>query len=232
MRRAAVLLLITASCDPQADSAYQGEPLVTLRGYVSSSSGPTPLEAAMLWQRGPPPSTNDVDLATRAPVQAGFPATFTVHLYQPPPAAARRTLAAGEIAFARANAAAVPYGVAAAGVAALPAASNASYGIDPYHWVVYLAADVPPHSLMEWWLGAALHAGFYLMRVAAMNPSCVTPAQLEVCVADLGQRGVKDRATAVSFCLEPYKLSLAPPGEQIVLDLGTVGIGPAGGGCP
>jgi hypothetical protein len=231
MRRAAVLLLITASCDPQADSAYQGEPLVTLRGYVSSSNGSTPLEAAMLWQRGPPPSTNDVDLATRAPVQAGFPATFTVHLYQPPPAAARRTLAAGEIAFARANAAAVPYGVAAAGVAALPASANASYGIDAYHWVVYLAADVPPHSLMEWWLGAALPAGFYLMRVAAVT-GCVTPAQLDACVADLAQRGVADRATAVSFCFEPYKLSLAPPDERLVLDLGSVGPGPASGGGP
>ncbi len=232
MRRAAVLLLITASCDPQADSAYQGEPLVTLRGYVSSSNGQTPLEAAMLWQRGPPPSTNDVDLATRAPVQAGFPATFTVHLYQPPPAAARRSLAAGEIAFARANAAAVPYGVAAAGVASLPAMANVSYGIDAHHWVVYLAADVPPHSLMEWWLGAALPAGFYLMRVAAMSPGCVTSAQLDACVADLAQRGIADRATAVSFCLEPYKLSLAPPGEQIVLDLGTVSLGPPGSGCP
>jgi len=215
MRRAAVLLLITASCDPQADSAYQGEPLVTLRGYVSSSNGQTPLEAAMLWQRGPPPSTNDVDLATRAPVQAGFPATFTVHLYQPPPAAARRSLAAGEIAFARANAAAVPYGVAAAGVASLPAMANVSYGIDAHHWVVYLAA-----------------AGFYLMRVAAVSPGCVTSAQLDACVADLAQRGIADRATAVSFCLEPYKLSLAPPGEQIVLDLGTVSLGPPGSGCP
>ncbi len=230
MRRAAILVLVIASCDPQADSAYQGEPLVTLQGYVSSTNGQT-LEAAMLWQRGPPPSTNEVDLATRAPVQTGFPATFTLHLYQPPPAAARRTLLPGEITFARANAAAVPYGVASAAVGML--ASNPSYGIDPYHWVVYLAADVPPHSLMEWWLGAGLlRAGFHLLRVAAVNPNCITSDQLNVCLADLAQRGVTDNATAQSFCLEPYKLSLAPPGEQLVLDLGSVGLGPAGGTCP
>jgi hypothetical protein len=232
MKRVALLLLITASCDPQVDPGYLGEPLVTLRGYVSSSNGQTALEAAMLWQRGPPPSTNEVDLATRAPVQAGFPATFTLHLYQPPPAAARRTLAAGEITFARANAAAVPYGVPAEGIPPLPATANASYGIDAYHWVVYLAADVPAHSLMEWWLGAPLPAGFHLLRVAAVNPACITQPQLDACVADLAQRGVADSATAQAFCLEPYKLSIAPPGDQIVLDLGSVGLGPVGGTCP
>jgi hypothetical protein len=233
MRRALVLLVVIASCDPQADSAYQGEPLVTLHGQVISSRPlPTPLEAAMLWQRGPPPSTDQEDLATRAPVQSGFPATFTVHLYQPPPAAARKTLAPGEVTYARANAAAIPYGIASAGVASLPAMANASYGIDANHWIVYLAADVPPRSLMEWWLGGALPAGFHLLRAAAVNPKCITPDQLQACVADLAQRGVTDNATAQSFCLEPYKLSLAPPGEQLVLDLGSVGLGPAGGTCP
>ena len=232
MRRAAVLILVLASCDPQADSGYPGEPLVTLQGQVISTGALPPLEAAMLWQRGPPPSTDEQDLATRAPVQTGFPATFTVHLYQPPPAAARRTLSPGEITFARANAAAVPYGVAAAGVSALPSAANPGYGIDANHWVVYLAADVPAHSLMEWWLGAALPAGFRLLRVTAVNPKCITSDQLDACVADLAQRGVTDGARAQAFCLEPYRLAPAPPGEQLVLDLGSVGLGPAGGACP
>src|SRR5262249_14702683 len=146
------------ACDPQASSEYLGEPLITLPGYVASA-GPAPLEAAMLWQRGPPPSTNDQELATRAPVRTGFPASFTLHLYQPPPAAARKTLAPGEVTFARANAGAVPYGIAASavgGLGAAPSATNGAYGIDPLHWVVYLASDVPAGSLTEWWLGAAL----------------------------------------------------------------------------
>jgi hypothetical protein len=87
-----VLAALAGSCDPQADSEYLGEPLISLPGYVKSA-GPAPLEAAMLWQRGPPPSTNDQELATRAPVRTGFPASFVLHLYQPPPVAARRTLA-------------------------------------------------------------------------------------------------------------------------------------------
>jgi hypothetical protein len=232
MKRIAFLIIILASCDPQADSGYPGEPLVTLQGQVVSAGALPPLEAAMLWQRGPPPSTDEQDLATRAPVQTGFPATFTVHLYQPPPAAARRTLAAGEVEFARANAAAVPYGVASAGVSALPSASNPGYGIDAYHWVIFLAADVAQGSLMEWWLGAALPAGFHLLRVAAVNPSCLTQDQLAACVAELGRHGVTDGDTARQFCLEPYKLSVAPAGEQLLLDLGSVALGPAGGNCP
>ncbi len=235
----AIATLLLYACDPQADSDYLGEPLITLPGYVASA-GPAPLEAAMLWQRGPPPSTGDQELATRAPVRTGFPASFTLHLYQPPPAAARKTLAPGEVTFARANAGAVPYGIPSAGIGglgSLPAGQNAAYGIDPGHWVLYLASDVPRGSLTEWWLGAALPAGFHLLRVTAINPECIPPDQLEACVADLVQRGVPDdgtanEGTARAFCRAPYRLSLAPPGEQLVLQLGTVGLGPATGACP
>src|SRR6267378_1793096 len=193
------LAALLCACDPQADPGYLGEPLMTLQGHVTSS-GPMPsLEAAMLWQRGDPPSTGDQELATRAPVEAGFPARFTLHLYQPPPGAARRSLVPGEVTYARANAGAVPYGIAAGAVGALPASANGAYGIDANHWVVYLASDVPAGSLTAWWLGAALPAGFHLLRVAAVNPQCIT---------------------------------LALPGEQLVLNLGTIGLGPAGGTCP
>jgi len=238
MRLAILGLLALASCQPQADTSYLGEPLVTLHGHVVGSGDPSSLEAAMLWQRGDPPSSDDEELATRAPVQTGFPATFTVHLYQPPPAAARRTLAAGEVTWARANAAAVPAGIPAAfvgpelaGAGAATSPAGLQYGIDADHWVMYLAADVPAASLTAWWLGAALPAGFHLLRVAAVDPACITAAQLDACVADVAGRGV-DHDTARTFCLEPYRLSPAPDDEQLVLQLGTVALGPAGGSCP
>src|ERR1700682_4585264 len=60
---------------------------------------------------------------------------------------------------ARANAGAVPYGIAAGAVGALPGPANQGYGIDANHWVVYLASDVPARSLTAWWLGAPLPAG-------------------------------------------------------------------------
>jgi len=231
------LAALLYACDPLADTGYLGEPLLTLQCHVTRS-GPMPsLEAAMPWQRGDPPSTGDQELATRAPVEAGFPARFTLHLYQPPPSAARRSLVPGEVTYARANAGAVPYGIAAGAVGALPGPANQGYGIDANHWVVYLASDVPARSLTAWWLGAPLPAGFHLLRVAAVNPQCITPAQLDACVVDLTQRGVPDDGTERPgttrfFCRASYRLSPALPGEQLVLDLGTVGLGPAGGTCP
>ncbi|HXN56556.1 MAG TPA: hypothetical protein VN874_09825, partial [Myxococcales bacterium] len=142
-------------------------------------------------------------------------------------------LAPGQVAYARANAGAVPYGIVIEPGSPLPASGNPGYGIDAFHWVVYLAADVPARSLMEWWLGAALPAGFHLLRVTAVNPQCMTTAQLNACAADLVGRGVPDDGTqgpgtARFFCLAPYRLSLAPPGEELVLDLQAVGLGPAG----
>jgi hypothetical protein len=244
VKRLSMLLLLAVSCDPQADRSYLGEPLMTLHGQVISPGTLPQLEAAMLWQRGPPPSNDDQQLATRAPVQAGFPATFTAHLYQPPPGAARKTLLPGEVTYARANAAAVPAGIAANAIgppAAGPAAgaggpppsgppATSNYGIDPRHWVVWLETDVAPGSLMEWWLGGALSRGFHLLRVDAVNPACVA---LDPCLADLAARGVTDPAIARGFCLQPYRLSVAPPNEQLVLDLGAVGLGAAPGvPCP
>ncbi len=224
---AALALAATAAgCDALVDRGYPGEPLVTLRGQVAGNPPLPPLEAAMLWQRGPPPSTDDQELATRAPVEAGFPATFTIRLYQPPPAAARRTLAAGEPSFARGNAAAVPYGIAAGAVPSLPGpAGSTSYGVDVAHWVVHLDRDVPPTSLTAWWLGAALPAGYHLLAVTAVDPLCIPPAELDACVATLFNRGVPedgsgDPGTARWWCLQPYRLAPAPPDDLIVLRLG------------
>jgi hypothetical protein len=231
------LAAAVAGCDAQADRDYPGEPLATLDGRVVGG-GPAlpPLEAAMLWQRGPPPSIGDQELATRVPVESGFPATFTIRLYQPPPPSARRSLLPGEVSFARGNAAALPYGIAAGMVSALPAAENPSYGVDVDHWVVHLEADVPGSSLTAWWLGAALPAGYHLLRVDAVDPACIPDAELELCVGTLVARGVPDDGTqapgtARGFCLAPYRLSPAPPGELILLTLGTYAP-PASGACP
>jgi hypothetical protein len=235
----AISCALFASCQPQATSDYLGEPLVTLQGQVVSNGALPPLEAAMLWQRGDPPSTDDLELATLAPVQAGFPAVFTLHLYQPAPGAALRSLLPGEVIWARATAAAVPYGIPVAQVSTLPESGNPSYGIDANHWVLFLQSDVPSNSLTEWWLGAPLSAGFHLIDVVAFDVSCQTPDQLDDCAADLVSRGVpddgsEDPGTARGFCTASYRLAPATPGEELVLDLGQVGLGgPTGanGGC-
>ncbi len=231
----AVALAALAACDAQTDPGYQGEPLVTLHGRVDSSGALPPLEAAMLWQRGPPPGTDDQELATRAPVTSGFPATFVLRLYTPPPAAAFRTLATGAPEWARANAAAVPYGVAPAQVPMLPTAYGTSYTYDAEHWVMYLASDVPPNSLTEWWLGGPLGTGYHLLRVVPLS-GCPSPADLEACVAELVRRGVPDDGTdgpgtARGYCKAPYRLQPTTADDTIVLRLGQQD-GGVGAACP
>ena len=238
----AVLLagLISAAaigCDAQVTSDYQGEPLVTLAGRVDSEGPLPPLEAAMLWERGPPPFSYDQELATRAPIVTGFPSTFQISLYQPPPDAAKKRLAPGEVVYARAQAAAVPLGSSEAQVGNLPSTANAAYGIDADHWVLYLAGDVPAGSITEWWLGQPLQAGYHLLRITAVNPACLTGAALDACVANLVSRGAPDDGstkygTARGLCKLSYRCALAPPGEVLVLKLGTTGISSAPQGCP
>lgn len=223
------------ACDAQTDPGYQGEPLVTLRGRVESTGALPPLEAAMLWQRGPPPGTEDQELATRAPVTSGFPASFILRLYQRPPEGAFRTLAAGAPRWARANAAAVPYGVAPAQVPSLGSVFSASYTFDPDHWVVYVESDVAPNSLTEWWLGGALGAGYHLLRVTDLT-RCPTPAELEACVAELVRRGVADDGvgapgTARAYCKASYRLLPTSIDEPIILKLGQLS-GAVGVLCP
>ena len=224
------------ACDAQTDPGYQGEPLVTLHGRVDSTGDLPPLEAAMLWQRGPPPGTDDQELATRAPVTSGFPATFVLRLYSPPPDAAFRTLADGAPRWARANAAAVPQGLAPAQIPSLPTgALSASYTYDATHWVMYLASDVPANTLTEWWLGGALDTGYHLLRVVPLG-GCVTGSQLEACVAELVRRGVPDDGTANpgtarGYCEAPYRLVPTTLDETIVLRLGQQD-GGVGAACP
>ncbi len=214
-----------AGCDAQADREYPGEPLFTLHGQVTGTPPLPPLEAAMIWQLGSPPAMSDQVLATRVPVEATFPATFTIRLLQPPPAAARLTLLPGEVPFARGNAAAVPLGTVATQVENLPnvpQAYSTSYGVDVDHWVIHLEADVPPGSLTEWWLGGVLPAGYHLVRVTPVNPWCMTTTDLGACVTELRERGVPDDLTAQAFCLASYRLSPAPDDEMVVLYLGTL----------
>lgn len=241
--RGLLALVALAACDPQADSSYLGEPLLSLAGTVSGASAGAPVEAALLWQLAPPPEMTSVALAASAPVTSppssmpasgppGSSGAFTLRLYQPPPSVDLRALAPGEPAFAWATPAAIPYGIAAGGVAALPSGNPAGYGLDPAHWVIWMDAPAPAGSLTAWWLGAPLPRGYALLRVAA---GCPTPAELSVCVAELVAIGVPEDGTgapgtASGYCRAPYRLAPAPAGEEVQLVPGTAA--PAAGACP
>jgi hypothetical protein len=229
-----LLLLAGAGCDSQVSPDYPGQPLVTLTGEVTSSSTlPVgPVEVALLWQRGPPPSTGDESLATAAAVQGEFPAQFLLHLYHPAPQAALQALQTGEVRFARANAAVLSQqSVQAVQNAAqntlTPTAgptfsnlSEAAYALDTLHWFLFLDAAVPANSLTAWWLGGALPAGYQLLNVLATSPVCLQPAQVASCVALLESRGVADAGAATGYCTATYRLQPASFAEGITLQIG------------
>ncbi len=232
-----------ASCDSQVAPDYPGQPLVSLTGQVTGSfSAPLgQVEVALLWQKGPPPSTGDEQLATKAAVQGEFPAQFVLHLYHPPPAAALQSLQPGEVSFARANAAVLSEGAAqAAQMAAQEPAvfgdvSSTAYALDTLHWFLFLEEAVPANSLTEWWLGGALPAGYHLLNVLATSPACLQPAQVASCVALLEGRGVPDvppgAGAATGYCTATYRLQPASFAEGITLQIGG-GLTPTVAGCP
>ena len=223
-------------CDSLVSPDYPGEPLVSLRGQVTGNS-PVPLpqvEVGLLWQRGPPPSTNDEQLATRAAVKGEFPAQFVLRLYHPAPDAARMRLRDGEVRFARANAAVLPVGVAQP-EAAFSNVTSIAYAVDREHWFLFLEQAVPGGSLTEWWLGGALPAGYHLLRVLDTDPVCLQPIKVAACVADLAQRGVPDvpagAGEATAYCSASYRLQPVSFDEGITLQIGGPQT-PSTAGCP
>jgi hypothetical protein len=228
--------LLGLGCDSQVAPDYPGEPLVTLQGQVTSTSRlPLPqLSVGLLWQRGPPPSTDDEQLATQAAIQGEFPAEFILRLYHPAPEAARLPLRTGEVRVARANAAVLPMDVAQP-TATFSNVSNIAYALDTQHWFVFLEKDVPTNSLTEWWLGGALSAGYHLLNVLRTDPACFLPAKLANCVAKLAQLGVPDvpagSGEATGYCKATYRLQPASFAEGITLQIGILEL-PTTATCP
>ncbi len=79
-------------CSAQADRHYPGEPLAQIRGSVvtESATGPSAVQASILWihQSSSDPYAQPDLIGTKVPVTGTFPASFTLSLYDPPPAAA------------------------------------------------------------------------------------------------------------------------------------------------
>lgn len=86
------LCLLTIGCGDVAGPQYQGEPLMTLQGSLTSSGASAPLEVALAWQT--PRAVSGVgdqfscepSPTTRVKVEGSFPAAFRLDVYQPPPA--------------------------------------------------------------------------------------------------------------------------------------------------
>jgi hypothetical protein len=86
-----------SACSGQVGTDYRGVPLLSLTGTVETSSSgapvPQPVNAAIVWAQLHLDTTGKETgeptlIGSWAPVQGAFPASFTLDIYEPPPAAA------------------------------------------------------------------------------------------------------------------------------------------------
>lgn len=93
----AALASALLGCSAQVDGEYQGEPLATIRGTVTSTRGALeadqPVVAAVLWYvQTPADQIEPKFVGDRVSVRGSFPANFTLDIFNPPPKVAEMTM--------------------------------------------------------------------------------------------------------------------------------------------
>jgi hypothetical protein len=172
-----LMAIVLLGCDPIADDAYQGEPIGTLRGQITSDLESTPPAEVILawinWRTDP-----GTVVGTRVPVEGTFPLGFTMTLYVPPPDGALNALpedryagdAEPRVGFAwilvlRQGATPPDTNVIAhADIKGLQPGDVLGWAED--HIYAYVDRTVPDASYAEEILGAELSPGFHLMEAA------------------------------------------------------------------
>jgi hypothetical protein len=193
-RASGIFALLVASCSAQETPLYRGEPLAVIHGAVISAPHASPIpaaEAVLLWSKF---SGADDNEWMRVAVQSGFPSTYRIPLYTPPPASVLVHLGQGP----------TEPGLAIAGVSVFAAGAatgdtSSFLGVARAAVVVYLAADAPNGTETAKLFGAPLHAGYHVLRVVA-DP--LTTAQRDACEKPLrDQYGCSD-AQAARVCAD------------------------------
>jgi hypothetical protein len=159
-----------AACDAQVDGRYEGEPLATLRGDITTSALGAPQGAegarlAIVWtpQTGKAANGEDIMQAqgTEVTVAGSFPASFELVILEPPPDAALFDTTIGGEATKYAQGVFLVLAPEAPIDAAMPWQDLWGHvrGAEPKHNIVYVSEDVPadPH-----YGGVALRRGYHL----------------------------------------------------------------------
>jgi hypothetical protein len=163
MRVALLAAAVAAlACDAQVDGRFDGVPLATLRGEITSRRA-QPLAGdarmAVVWD------TNGAVLAqpTELEVHGQFPSSFTVDILEPPPDDALNDVevdgrvyheAIGIIAVTDGQTIDTPYGLLL-----FPNLWEHMVGADAEHMVIYAAEDIPARGHFP-----AMTKGYHLVR--------------------------------------------------------------------
>jgi hypothetical protein len=194
--RALTSILIAATMaacgDAQVDADYAGEPLATVEGTITTSSGASkgPHEATLVWLNdGPGPS---VVIATKAPVKGNFPASFRLKVFTPPPANALVDYTLGgmypnEVRLGLGYITTVKAGVTEP---QLEDPDGGITGLAENFLIIYAENDVKPGSHVAELLHGTPKKGFHLMKVVqpcfslkgeACNRTCDLPGAAADC---------------------------------------------------
>jgi hypothetical protein len=194
--------LCLAACDPLVGTDYTGEPVLRLRGVMSSAQddGSTiGAKGAALWQTTSFWGQTDF---TPLPMTIEFP-DFWLDLLSLPHDEVLFQLDPGEPAIAEAY-----LHIVKPDAGAMPHADD-FMATDYDHALVYVSAQVPA-GVTAVYLGAALAPGFHLLTRTAVS-DLTTPQQalVERCVA-LATGGPPDRIRASCVALHLYRLDPTP----------------------
>lgn len=173
---AAVSVAALAGCGVQADTAYRGEPLLSLDGTLTSgvADPPMTLQAVLGWNTTANPG-GDTFVNEQAAVMVEFPSRFQLEVYEPPVEQALNDYTRGgqrpdEVRIGVAHFVAWPsdYDPAVDGDD-----GPAVFGVAVHQLLVYVERDVEPGTFSAGFLGGELEAGFHVMDVTDRDdPSC------------------------------------------------------------
>lgn len=223
-----------SGCQAQVTPAYKGEPVATIRGSVAAqSAGPVQdveLDAALVWsrfnlygQRSYQNTPLDQTLLTRTSVTAGFPATFTLQIFTPPPEEAFFSCyPSGDPRVGR-----LAFGAVAAvtrGTQVLTAQNPDAVRGGGNYRVAYIDHDLEPTSTCAVMFGVTT-AGYHLLQRAGTEAEREAAAAFEIaCILKLGCEGQKDygkpgweeaNAARTAACVKPSEDAsryIDPPG--------------------
>jgi hypothetical protein len=201
-----------AACGSLVDTSYAGEPLLRLRGVVSSQGGNQPIgtdvRAALLWQ-----GVQDTGVTgfTRLPLSIEFP-TFSIDVLSVPRDEVLFQVATDEPAIGEAYLHIVRPGTG-------PRPSVRDFVATDYdHALVYVSAEVPPSGLTSLYLGAAVAPGFHVMfRTSTADLTAPQQLLVERCVA-LALDTPPARALASCTAQHAYRLEPSPTDLATILE--------------
>lgn len=200
------------ACGSLVDTDYAGEPLLRLRGVVSSAGGNgdigTDVRAAELWQAV---QSEGLTSFTMLPLHIDFP-TFAIEILSVPRDELLFQVGSDEPAIGEAY-------LHIVGPATGPRPVARDFVATDYdHALVYVSGEVSPGGLTASYLGAALAPGFHVMtRTSVVELGTPQQALVDRCV-ELATDTPRARALASCTAQHSYQLAPSPTDLATVLD--------------